>query len=179
MLLNKRYEKYCMKDDNQKMSTRISCLLEPSTLSKADFLRFYEKQRENGDWTFYEEREFMENLFCTRLNYFFIIFSLILMAAVTVRSNANLIWILLIVVIIQSLLWFSVYRIYIKLDIVLKILHNLDEYHVFSVTDKCLKERKHCSFKVVSLLGTWLPLLCVAIWCIGLCLTVLGYISSN
>ena len=65
-----------MKDDNQKMSTRISCLLEPSTLSKADFLRFYEKQRENGDWTFYEEREFMENLFCTRLNYFFIIFSL-------------------------------------------------------------------------------------------------------
>ena len=47
-----------MKDDNQKMSTRISCLLEPSTLSKADFLRFYEKQRENGDWTFYEEREF-------------------------------------------------------------------------------------------------------------------------
>lgn len=171
-----------MEPDNQTRGTDVSggkLVSEQSSYSQADFIRFYEEQRKNGDWTFYNEREFMENLFCTRLNYFFVIFSLILMAAVTVRSNTNLILVLLIGVIIQLLLWFSVYRIYIKLDIVLKILHNLDEYHVFSVTDKCLKERKHHSFRVISLLGTWLPLLCVAIWLTGLCLTILGYISSN
>ena len=50
---------------------------------------------------------------------------------------------------------------------------------VFSITDKCLKKRRHYSFSVVSLLGTWLPLLCVIIWFTGLCLAVLGYISSN
>lgn len=168
-------KEHCMKNDTQNTSYRE----EQSSLSKADLLQFYNKQRESGDWTFYEEREFMENLFCTRLNYFFIIFSLILMAAVTVRTNINLIWVLLIGVIIQLLLWFSIYRIYIKLDIVLKILHNLDEYHVFSVTDKMLKERKHLSFKVIPLLGTWLPLLCVIIWLIGLVLAILGHISPN
>ena len=161
-----------MKSNNQKMKEDVFCVVESvseqPSYSQADFIKFYEKQKKNGDWTFYDERQFMENLFCTRLNYFFIIFSLILMAAVTVRSNTNLILVLFIGLIIQLLLWFSV-----------KILHNLDEHHVFSITDKCLKKRRHYSFSVVSLLGTWLPLLCVIIWFTGLCLAVLGYISSN
>lgn len=172
-----------MKSNNQKMKEDVFCVVESvseqPSYSQDDFIKFYEKQKKNGDWTFYDERQFMENLFCTRLNYFFIIFSLILMAAVTVRSNTNLILVLFIGLIIQLLLWFSVNRIYVKLDIVLKILHNLDEHHVFSITDKCLKKRRHYSFSVVSLLGTWLPLLCVIIWFTGLCLAVLGYISSN
>lgn len=129
-----------MKSNNQKMKEDVFCVVESvseqPSYSQADFIKFYEKQKKNGDWTFYDERQFMENLFCTRLNYFFIIFSLILMAAVTVRSNTNLILVLFIGLIIQLLLWFSVNRIYVKLDIVLKILHNLDEHHVFSITNR-------------------------------------------
>ena len=114
---------------------------------KPILLSFMRNKRKMEIGLFYDERQFMENLFCTRLNYFFIIFSLILMAAVTVRSNTNLILVLFIGLIIQLLLWFSVNRIYVKLDIVLKILHNLDEHHVFSITDKCLKKRRHYFFQ--------------------------------
>ena len=94
-----------MKSNNQKMKEDVFCVVESvseqPSYSQADFIKFYEKQKKNGDWTFYDERQFMENLFCTRLNYFFIIFSLILMAAVTVRSNTNLILVLFIGLIIQ------------------------------------------------------------------------------
>ena len=165
-----------METDNQQPTVSTSGRESSTNMLPKDILECYSKQKANGDWTFYNEREFMENLFCTRLNYFFVIFSLILMAAVTVRSNANLILVLIIGAIIQLLLWFSVYRIYIKLDIVLKILHNLDDYHVFSVTDNLLRERKHFSFKVIPLLGIWLPLVCVVIWCVGLILALSGCI---
>ena len=101
------------------------------TLTNEEIRQSYECQRKNGDWTFYQEREFMENLLQTRFNFLMTVYTLFLFPFFQSTNKESKMVILILGLIIVGIMALSVYRIYVKVDIVLKILHKLDDYHVF------------------------------------------------
>ncbi len=106
-------------------------------MSNEEIREKYAQQRENKDWTLYSERAFIEQLFSTRFNYF--IASLSLFAAVVSRmESVTLSWILVLFcgTTILILMALAIYRIYVKLIIILKILYQLEDYHVFQMIYK-------------------------------------------
>lgn len=106
-------------------------------MSNDEIREKYVQQRENKDWTLYSERAFIEQLLSTRFNYF--IASLSLFAAVVSRmESVTWSWILVLFcgTIILVLMALAIYRIYVKLIIILKMLYQLEDYHVFQMIYK-------------------------------------------
>lgn len=136
---------------------------------------YFNFQKENGIWNFYQEREFIENLFCKRFNYFLVIIAIFLGGALTAKSQTNFIIVLSIGLIYTALMAFTIYRNYKKLIILLKIMYKLGDNHVFPIVAKEIKfQRDFFSFGVNHLIGIWIPLLSVLIFLIGLILAVCG-----
>ena len=130
-------------------------------------------------WDFYSEREFVENLFNQRFNYLIVMYSLFITAAATVSSNADLIIVLSLGVVMTILVSLTVYRAYVKMIITLKILHNL-ENHVFQIIDKEVKSiGKRSLFGVNQITGILIPAICIVTLIIGLICAILGLIGPE
>jgi len=73
------------------------------------------------DWDINQERMFMENLLSQRFKFFLVTFSLVLSGAASANSQIKLQLLLLAGLILCLLMWATVYRIYIKVDVTLKM----------------------------------------------------------
>lgn len=71
-------------------------------------------------WDMYQERSFIENLFCQRFNFFILAYTIFVMAACTVENEISIRIILFSGIIILFLLWLTLGRAYVKLFVVLK-----------------------------------------------------------
>ena len=107
-----------------------------NVLTKKEIREAYKFQQENLDWTFYSEREFVENLFSNRFNYLLLVYSLFVTAFATISGKENKLILLSIGLFIVLLISLTIYRAYVKLIINLKILHNLPQKHVFPIIAK-------------------------------------------
>lgn len=87
----------------------------------------YRKQKKGGSWNFYQEREYIENLFCQRINFLILSFSLFVTAFASLDDRITQIVILVVGFIITLPLSILTVRAYRKLDINLKIIFNLDD----------------------------------------------------
>ena len=74
----------------------------------------------NSEWNMYQERSFIETLFCQRFNYFILAYTIFVMAACTTEKEISVRVILFSGIIILSLLWLTLGRAYVKLFVVLK-----------------------------------------------------------
>jgi hypothetical protein len=110
-------------------------------LSVEEIKLAYEKQKKNGDWTFYQEREFVENLLQTRFNFLITVYTLFLLPFFQANEKVSKIIILLLGLFIVGIMGLAVYRVYVKFDIIMKILNKLDEHHVFLIQGKEFKKR--------------------------------------
>lgn len=120
----------------------------------------FEKQRKDVGWTFYDEREFVENIFCQRFNFLLIVYSLFITAVATADTPIAKISILFVGVVFTGVLGLVIYRAYIKLIILLKILHSL-EGHVFSTIEIELNAFGKKAFRKVNhYMGIYIPLFC-------------------
>jgi hypothetical protein len=136
----------------------------------------YEYQKKNGDWTFYQEREFEENLLQTRFNYLITVYTLFLWPFFQAKEKDSKIVILLLGLIIVGIMGLVVYRMYVKFDIIMKILHKLDEYHVLRIQDKEVKTKKRRLFNVNPFIGYVIPLfLFLSIIIMGILLIVFDF----
>lgn len=73
---------------------------------------------------------------------------------------------------------FVIYRAFIKLIIVLKIIYRLGGKHVFCVIDKEVKSQNNLfSLPVNRIVGIWIPLAAVLIFLVGLILAICGIFS--
>ena len=90
--------------------------------------RQYQLQKEHGDWTLYSERAFIEQLFSTRFNYFVATFSLLAAAVTRIEAPCLQLIALLVSAIILTLMGLAIYRVYVKLIIILKMLYQLEDY---------------------------------------------------
>jgi hypothetical protein len=138
--------------------------------------QMYEFQRTNTDWTFYNEREFMENLLQTRFNFLITVYTLFLMPFFAAETKVSKIVLLCLGLIIVGFMGLAVYRVYVKLDVVLKILHKLDSRHVFLVQKKETDARRKPLFGVNPIIGYIVPLfLFLSIVVMGILLIVFDF----
>lgn len=63
-------------------------------LSSEEIQASFEYQKDHNIWNFYNERAFLEQLFCTRFNYFLVMNGLFMGGALSASSQQNLIIIL-------------------------------------------------------------------------------------
>jgi hypothetical protein len=131
------------------------------------------EQTTHGGWTFYQEREFMENLLQTRFNFLITVYALFVNAFFTANARESELIIVILGLIIVFTMALTVYRIFIKVDIILKILYNLNEEEVFLVVRNELAERNRPRlFDVNPLIGYIIPIVLIASLLIGLVSTI-------
>ncbi len=119
-------------------------------------------KNEHCDWSFYSEREFLENLLTKRFNFLLVTYSFFLISGLTVKDDQLLeLSILCLGSIVMLCLSIAIYRIYKKLNTVLRILYSLDDYHVFNVVHTELYGKKK-SFSVNPIIAYIVPILLTA-----------------
>lgn len=144
-------------------------------IQKDEIRKAYKFQLNNSDWTFYSEREFVENVLSQRFNYLVLLYSLFISAFVVIDGETNKNILLLLGFFIVSLMGITIYRVYVKLMINLEILDSLEEMHAFHfIRKKTNKNKWYSIFRVNPIIGKWLPLFFSISFLILLLLNVLG-----
>ncbi|RYU93019.1 hypothetical protein [Emticicia agri] len=139
----------------------------------------FKNQKKDIGWDFYAERQFIENLFCQRFNYLIAIYAIIIAGAGSAKNQFFLNCILCIGFIVVFLLSLVLYRAYIKLIILLKILHRLESHHVFPIIETEMKQQgKTALFGVNSLIGVYIPVFFNLTILIGLILSLGGCLKA-
>jgi hypothetical protein len=131
-------------------------------LSEREINKTYKMQKARDTWDFYKEREFCEHLFNQRLNFLIIIYSLFLAGAVNADEPTLQMIVLLLGSVFTLILSLNLYRSYVKMIILLKILYCLEDFHVLPMIDKEVKGMgSRALFGVNHLTGIVLPVICV------------------
>ncbi len=147
-------------------------------ITKEEIQDAYEFQRNSTDWTFYSEREFVENLFSNRFNYLLVVYSLFVTAFAAISGKTNKLIILGLGLFVTILISLTIYRAYIKLIINLKILHHLNEKHVFPMIGKETKAKGAIAlWNVNPIIGVVIPIVFIFSFTIAIILISCNYWS--
>lgn len=115
-----------------------------------------------GDWSFSAEREFMENLYVGRFNYFLVIFSLFLTAGF---ANTFIVYksvVFFVGSFILFLVWLPLYRGYKKHDRIMKIIFRNKRNHPANRIEAIMQlEGYKPKYKVSKLMGVYIPWSCI------------------
>jgi len=121
-------------------------------------------------WDLNQERIFLENLLQQRFNFFVVAFSLVIASGTAAGSLSELNFVLGVGFIFSALLGFSVYRIFVKVDTVLWLMHQDPQSCMHKVAYvAALKKKWPLLFRVNDILGYVIPIFClvvIGIWAI-------------
>lgn len=138
-----------------------------NSISKEELFNYITKQQASKlSWDIYQERAFIENLFCQRFNYFILAYSLILTAAMMVSVNQDFVRSIILGtgIIFLMLIWLTLCRAYIKMIIIIKMLYSLPaEYNILSIIDKEVRTYKRIIriTKINQVIAYIIPLICI------------------
>lgn len=150
------------------------------TLSEDEVKAAYDAQCSKGAWTFSDERQFAENLFCQRFNFLLVVYSLIIAGAASTSSALLFKIILSVGLVVTVLTSCTVWRSYAKVIVTLQILYRIAE-HPISVVHR-ENQARHVlqrSFAVNLVLGVLIPLFCSASLLLGVILAVTNVIGPT
>jgi len=142
--------------------------------SKGKLKKIYTHQRNVIGRTFYDEKDASESILQNRFNFLLVIYSLFIGAFMISDNKLFQLMILSIGLIVIIIIGLTLYRIHIRLDILLRILYQLDDNHVFPVIDKELRNIKSGLFKVNRLLAVFIPVLLALSFCVCIILVVIN-----
>lgn len=130
------------------------------SISKKEIRSKYDLQ--DSSWNFYHEREFIEKLLNQRFNFIIVIYSIFIAAAATVETPTMFIIVLGVGFVFTLLMFFNIYRAYVKFNIMVKILYKLPEHHPLPVVSKEIKAMGcRALFGTNLIVGVIIPLFCV------------------
>jgi hypothetical protein len=110
------------------------------------------------DWDFSREREFIENLFCTRFNFFLIAYSLFVTAAATAMSTRELfIGVTVAGAGVCIMTWLAIMRAYAKLRVIFDIIYKVFTDHPSAIIDQEVRSSPRRLFRVNHIVAYWLP----------------------
>lgn len=133
----------------------------------------------SSTWDMSQERAFVENLFCQRINFLIIIFSLVIAAAAAANSQLMLRGVLSVGLVLSVLVALTVYRNFVKLIWILRTLHE-DPNHPIAVTQKGIESLGwRRLFGVNHILGIWIPAFCCGVLALGLYLAYAEILKVN
>lgn len=116
--------------------------------------------------TMVEERDFSENLLCTRFNFFLIFFSLVVGGAISTSDPLYFKIVLCLGATISFLLALTIARIQKKLDIILEDLFKTEDHVMKIINDRCT------GISMRKLIGYWIPTICCSVLILGAILAV-------
>ena len=134
------------------------------------------KQKAFESWDLNQERIFLENLLQQRFNFFIVVFTLIMAGGTSANSISELNWLLMVGFFLCILLGLSVYRVFTKVDAVLRMIREIDDHVMHVVAIEAEKRKWPFSFKVNDIIGYVIPLFCLLVIVIWFALANLGYI---
>ena len=115
-----------------------------------------------GEWTFSQEREFLENLYVGRFNYFIVVFSLFLTAGFANNFTNFKYLVFYFGFVILTACWIPLYRGFKKHDRIMRLMFNDINDHPANIIEKIMKEEGYKpKFRVSYWMGIYIPLLCV------------------
>ncbi len=115
-----------------------------------------------GGWSFSDEREFMENLYVGRFNYFLVIFSLFMTAGFANTFTIYKSVVFFVGGFILFLVWLPLYRGYKKHDRIMKIMFRNKLDHPANRIESIMQlEGYKPKYKVSKLMGVYIPWLCI------------------
>ncbi len=120
------------------------------------------KSLDVSDWTLSDEREFMENLYVGRFNYFLVVFSLFITAGFA-NAFQNYKYIVFYVgAFVLFLVWLLLYRGYKKHDRIMRIIFNDKKDHPAAIIEDIMKiEGYKPKYRVSRLMGVYIPWVCI------------------
>ena len=130
-------------------------------------------------WDINQERIYLENLLNQRFNFFLVIFVLILGGSASANSQPKLILLLSFGLALCLLMWATVYRVYVKLDIVLKMCYDHEGHFLKEIAIRTNKRGIKGLFSVNSLIGIYIPLMCLLMIVVALLLSFTGVIKAS
>lgn len=115
-----------------------------------------------GDWSLSNEREFMENLYVGRFNYFLLVFSLFITAGFA-NSFSNFRYVVFYFgALILFMCWMPLIRAYKKFNCIMQILFNDKKEHTLFILQEIMKKNGFKSKLVISRwMGIYIPILCI------------------
>ena len=117
---------------------------------------------EVGEWTFSQEREFLENLYVGRFNYFIVVFSLFLTAGFANNFASYKYLVFYFGFIILTACWIPLYRGFKKHDRMMRLMFNDMKDHPVNIIEKIMQEEGYKPFFRVSYwMGIYIPFLCI------------------
>jgi len=118
----------------------------------------YARQREFYDWDFSSEREFMENLFCTRFNFLLVTYSLFVTAAAAAVQNRGLfVSVAFAGAAVCLLVSLTIIRAYAKLDVLFRVLYAAFPDHPIAMIDKETAKSGRRLFRANPIIAYWVP----------------------
>ncbi|MBW2648460.1 MAG: hypothetical protein JRC53_01370 [Deltaproteobacteria bacterium] len=131
--------------------------------------------RPNEDsWNLSDERQFIENLFNQRLNFYLVVYSLVIAGAFNAVDPHDRALVLAIGIFLCAILALSMYRACHKLLLILKLLHRTNGHPVRLSGKLARKVPWPLSVSVNHITGIWFPLSTILILCALLLRTTLG-----
>ena len=122
-------------------------------------------------WSMSDERAFMENLLCSRFNFFLVFFALVVAAAVSTSDARYFKIVLTLGAAISVPFALTIARAQAKLDLALKHLFNTDGHPAKVLNEECggPSMRKW--------IGYWIPLACCVVLAVGAILAWVGCLT--
>lgn len=113
-------------------------------------------------WNLSDEREFMENLYVGRFNYFLVVFSLFITAGFANNFSNFKSIVFYVGAFILFLIWLLLYRGYKKHDLIMRIIFNDKKDHPVAKIEDILKiEGYKPRYRVSKLMGIYIPWICI------------------
>jgi hypothetical protein len=117
------------------------------------------RYKENSDdWSMSDEREFIENLFNQRLNFYIVVYSLVITGTLVAKQDQDRVNVLLIGIFLCFVLGLSMYRACHKLLLILKLLHRTKQHPVRRSGRFARRYDWPLSVSINHVTGIWLPL---------------------
>ena len=117
-----------------------------------------------GDWSFSDERQFMENLYVGRFNYFLVVFSLFITAGFANSFESYKYIVFFVGALILFLVWLPLYRGYKKHDRIMKIMfNNMPDHPAFIIERIMRSEGYKPRYRVSRYMGIYIPWACITL----------------
>lgn len=117
-----------------------------------------------GDWSLSDEREFVENLYVGRFNYFVVVFSLFMTAGFANNFTTYKSLVFYVGAFILFLVWLLLHCGYKKHDRILRIIFRNKAEHPASRIEKIMElEGYKPKYHVSKLMGVYIPWLCILV----------------
>jgi len=136
------------------------------------------EQAQKPEWSMSDERAFVENLVCTRFNFFLLFFSLVIGGMATISNPLHFKIVLALGSVISFGLALAIFRAQIKLEIALKRLSRSKPQHPAHILDQEAKKIKRWwNRSTRKLIGCCIPSFCCVVLIMLALLAVLGYLD--